>query len=303
MAAALELWKTFADNTSDAILDWARPDGYVNPGPMSGNFLASGYAAFTIAFGYLVFVFIASYIQKNVRDNKPVGGLYGFKFAYNIVQVMLCSWMCIEAGVQAYKHEYKILIPCEKFNQTEPAMGFVLYVFYLSKILDFMDTIFIIAECRWAQLSFLHVYHHFSIFLFYWLNLNVGYDGDVFLTIVLNGAIHTVMYTYYFVSLHMNKGQGIWWKAGLTMSQMIQFVLMNLQAGYLIWTGCDTFPINIVKAYFYYILTLLALFMHFFIQDNFFKKKNKKTAVTDSEEATEEPSRSSRSRSKGKKAN
>ena len=30
----------------------------------------------------------------------------------------------------------------------------------------------------------------------------MGYDGDVYVTIVLNGFIHTVMYTYYFVSLH-----------------------------------------------------------------------------------------------------
>lgn len=36
----------------------------------------------------------------------------------------------------------------------------------------------------------------------YWLNLNAGYDGDIFLTVILNGAIHTVMYTYYFLSMH-----------------------------------------------------------------------------------------------------
>jgi hypothetical protein len=36
----------------------------------------------------------------------------------------------------------------------------------------------------------------------FWLNVNVGYDGDVYLTIVLNGLIHTIMYTCYFVDLH-----------------------------------------------------------------------------------------------------
>ena len=136
---------------------------------------------------------------------------------------MLCSYMCIEAGVRAYDAGYTLL-PCNAFNHTNPPIGFILYVFYLSKILDFMDTFFIIAEKRWKQLSFLHVYHHFSIFLFYWLNLNVGYDSDVYMTIVLNGFIHTVMYTYYFVSLHTKE---IWWKSALTMSQMIQFVVMN----------------------------------------------------------------------------
>ena len=53
-----------------------------------------------------------------------------------------------------------------------------------------------------SQLSFLHVYHHTTIFLFYWLNGRVNFDGDIYLTIVLNGLIHTIMYTYYFVSMH-----------------------------------------------------------------------------------------------------
>ncbi len=77
---------------------------------------------------------------------------------------MLCSYMCIEAGVRAYEGGYT-LIPGNPFNQTNPNVGFILYVFYLSKILDFLDTAFIIFEKRWKQLSFLHVYHHTSIFL------------------------------------------------------------------------------------------------------------------------------------------
>eukprot|EP01035_Chromulina_nebulosa_P018716 gene18716-24477_t len=52
------------------------------------------------------------------------------------------------------------------------------FLYNIAQILDFMDTIFIVLEKRWGQLSFLHVYHHTSIFLFYWLNTNVGYDGD-----------------------------------------------------------------------------------------------------------------------------
>lgn len=94
----------------------------------------------------------------------PLPYLYPFKFTYNMVQVMLCSYMCIEAGVRAYAAGYSIL-PCNAFNFENPPIAFILYVFYLSKILDFLDTFFIIAEKRWKQLSFLHVYHHTSIFL------------------------------------------------------------------------------------------------------------------------------------------
>ena len=189
---------------------------------------------------------------------------------------MLCSYMCIEAGVRAYDAGYSLL-PCQKFNHEKPPIGFILWVFYLSKILDFLDTVFIIAEKRWKQLSFLHVYHHTTIFLFYWLNLNVGYDGDVYLTIVLNGLIHTIMYTYYFVSLHTSD---IWWKSALTMCQMIQFVLMNLQAFWLIYTDCPTFPMNITKAYLIYIVSLLFLFANFFVMRYVVKGKKSKKIET-----------------------
>ena len=269
----MQAYTDFVVNLSDGILKWAKPAHFpAGPGPMAGWPLASGFSAFSIAFGYLAFVLVFSIIMKVAPKIK---GLYGLKFLYNMVQVMLCSYMSIEAGVQAWKAGYSIL-PCQAFDHKNPPIGFILYVFYLSKILDFMDTFFIIAEQRWKQLSFLHVYHHFSIFLFYWLNLNVGYDADVYLTIVLNGLIHTVMYTYYFVSLHMDKK--IWWKSFLTLSQMTQFVLMNLQAGYLLYNDCQSFPPNITKAYLYYIVTLLALFAHFFVLDNFVPKNKKKTA-------------------------
>jgi elongation of very long chain fatty acids protein 4 len=99
-----------------------------------------------------------------MRALPAIPGLYPLKFIYNIAQVMLCSYMCLEAGIQAYKSGYTIL-PCLPIESKDPPLGFILYVFYLSKVLDFMDTFFIIAEKRWQQLSFLHVYHHTSIFL------------------------------------------------------------------------------------------------------------------------------------------
>jgi len=212
---------------------------------------------------------------------RKVSGLMPFKFTYNVVQVMLCSYMCIEACVQAYKAGYTLL-PCNYFNEKNPPIGDILYIFYLSKILDFFDTFFIIAEARWKQLSFLHVYHHFSIFLFYWLNINVGYDGDVYLTIALNGFIHTIMYTYYFVSLHT---KFIWWKSALTLSQMIQFIIMNAQACYLLYTGCTQYPVKIITVYLYYIVSLLILFANFFVASYVIKgSKGKKSRSTKTKE-------------------
>lgn len=144
--------------------------------------------ALPIALGYLLFVFLGQVYDSYLLFNQliccllkiitfhsvflqiimpflpTVKGLYPFKFAYNMIQVMLCSYMCIEAGIRAYSAGYTLL-PCNNFDHQNPPIAFILYVFYISKILDFLDTVFIILEKRWKQLSFLHVYHHTSIFL------------------------------------------------------------------------------------------------------------------------------------------
>jgi elongation of very long chain fatty acids protein 4 len=55
------------------------------------------------------------------------------------------------------------MLPCNAFKQRDPVISNVLYLFYLSKILDLMDTFFIIAGKKFRQLSILHVYHHISV--------------------------------------------------------------------------------------------------------------------------------------------
>jgi elongation of very long chain fatty acids protein 4 len=81
--------------------------------------------------------------------------------------------MTIEAGALAYRNNYNVY-PCNPFNTKVPPVGPLLWLFYISKILDFVDTIVIVLGKKWSQLSFLHVYHHATIFLMYWVNVNVG---------------------------------------------------------------------------------------------------------------------------------
>ncbi|KAG5188596.1 putative microsomal very long chain fatty acid elongase [Tribonema minus] len=250
------------------IIEWATNDR--KAGPTADWPMADFYSAVMVVAAYLGFIFVGSFVMKFVQPlDAPT---YPFRFIYNIVQIMLCSYMCLEAGIIAHRNNYGIL-PCVPFNVQNPPVGNVLWLFYISKILDFADTVFIVLRKKWKQLSFLHVYHHTTIFLFYWLNINVGYDGDIYLTIVLNGFIHTVMYTYYFVSMHTDK---IWWKSSLTAMQMVQFVTMISQALYLLTTGCTTYPPRVTQAYCLYIFSLLILFGNFFIKSYMPKQGGKK---------------------------
>ena len=180
------------DSYGESILSWADPDtkfrGFTDGWPLT-SFSAAAY----IAMAYLAFVFGGSMIMKT---GVPAMDPYPIKFIYNVSQIMLCAYMTIEAGLLAYRNDYT-LFPCNEYSQKAPPVANLLWLFYISKVWDFWDTIFIVIGKKWRQLSFLHVYHHTTIFLFYWLNSHVNYDGDIYLTIVLNGFIHTVMYTYY----------------------------------------------------------------------------------------------------------
>lgn len=189
--------------------------------------LASLEACLTIAAAYLCFVFVGSIVMQALPP-VPERVLYPLKFVYNFTQMFLCAYMAIEAGILAYRNNYA-LFPWTKaapFNAEKPVVANLLWLFYISKLLDFFDTITIVLQKRWKQLSFLHVYHHSSIFCFYWLLVRRGYDGDIFLTIILNGGIHGIMYTYYLISMHT---KDIWWKSYLTQMQMVQFCCMISQ--------------------------------------------------------------------------
>ena len=122
--------------------------------------------------------------------------------AYNVVQVGLCGYMTAETAWQYVLLEYRpicnnelVLLPGQPFLPT--GMSNVLWVFYLSKVLDFCDTAFIVLRKKDRQLSFLHVFHHTSIFLVYYLQTLIAYNGDGFLAVILNSFVHLVMYSYY----------------------------------------------------------------------------------------------------------
>jgi elongation of very long chain fatty acids protein 4 len=274
----MDMYISAMDKIGDAIISAIDPDSSFT-GYTKGWMFTEFHTAITIAFVYLAFVIVGSAIMK---AGVPAMDPYPIKFFYNVSQIMLCAYMTIEAGMIAYRNGYGIC--CNDYNRDDPPLANLLWLFYASKIWDFWDTIFIVLGKKWRQLSFLHVYHHFTIFLFYWLNANSQYDGDVYLTIVLNGFIHTVMYTYYFICMHTKdpktgKSLPIWWKSSLTMMQLIQFVTMMTQAIYLMFNtnSCPGNSFRNTATYFVYILSLFFLFAQFFVS-SYLKPKKKKSA-------------------------
>lgn len=272
MATALfQNYKNWADVQEEKLLSWFDPTLSYKQSPMQHYLFADFASAFGICCVYLAFVVFGTLAMK---AGVPAIKTSAIQFVYNPLQVLLCSYMCVEAIIQAYRNNYSPT-PCNPADSSNPVMGNVMYMFYMSKILDFMDTFFIIVGKKWKQLSFLHVYHHLTIFFIYYLNFRVAYDGDIYLTVVLNAFIHTIMYMYYFVSAHT---KDIWWKKYLTAMQMIQFLTMNVQGFLMVSRSCPGTPKKISLMYLIYIQTLFWLFLNFFVRSYCTKPRKAPTA-------------------------
>jgi elongation of very long chain fatty acids protein 4 len=245
--------------------------------------------AVTAAFAYL-FVVIASKLlldkgerpaqdgerkKLSLKDKIQKDGIVMFSFVaiYNLTQVILCGWMVYRALMEHYHRGFKLV--CNAHDLSQDGLAFISHCFYLSKALDFFDTFFMIAKGNWRQVSFLHVYHHFSIFLFYWLNSQCNYDGDAYFSIVLNGTIHFIMYGYYFAT-SFNISVPLFIKKSITNAQLTQFCCMELQGvALLTMNGCGS-PRRVTILYMVYISTMLILFMNFKRQN--YKKTSKNTS-------------------------
>lgn len=100
-------------------------------------------------------------------------------------------------------------------------------LFLLSRLADFLDTIWFVLRKKQSHVSFLHVFHHSYV-------PTVAYIATRWVPVVpnamsfpfINSAIHVVMYAYYLLSTFPALRPRLWWKRYLTGLQMTQFVLV-----------------------------------------------------------------------------
>ena len=72
------------------------------------------------------------------------------------------------------------------------------------------------------QLTFLHIYHHSSMFVVWWVGAKFVPGGSALTGAVVNSVVHVLMYTYYALSAIGPKMQPfLWWKKYLTIIQLV----------------------------------------------------------------------------------
>eukprot|EP00049_Salpingoeca_infusionum_P003993 m.383250 g.383250 ORF g.383250 m.383250 type:complete len:284 (-) comp123705_c0_seq1:88-939(-) len=192
---------------------------------------------------------------------------------YNIIQIVICSYMTyrmtqvimasgppvvISIGTEGSVSFPNFLSINHEFTDEAERL---IYIHYLSKFLDFADTIFIVMRQSKRQFSWLHLYHHATIGPIWGMLLLLGFgNGAGIFGAWINSLTHVIMYTHYLVSSFISHP----FKPLITAWQLFQFLMCVLHA-FLGWAFDKYFPTWLCGVQIAYHMSMITLFGHFFM--------------------------------------
>ncbi|CAE8626350.1 unnamed protein product [Polarella glacialis] len=148
----------------------------------------------SVVFVLPVLWIFAVYALANCMTTRKAFEVKRYMQVYNVVQILICSYMVYG------------LMPCVSklpnlfgINSEYDAQGeWFVFVHFLSKFLDWFDTLWIILKKNRKQLSFLHTYHHMTIPMVWGYLLHVGVgNGTTRYGAWVNSLTHVIMYSHY----------------------------------------------------------------------------------------------------------
>ncbi|CAC9468957.1 fatty acid elongase [Leishmania donovani] len=154
------------------------------------------------------------------------------------------------------------------------ATAFWVLTFNLSKIVELMDTVFLLL--RHKPVPFIHWYHHASVMLFCWHAHVSGISNGLGFA-VMNMLVHSIMYFYYFMCAC---GQRKLVRPFASMVTLLQIAQMFAGMALILYTtrlyvthpgGCDTSASSLAFGTVMY-LSYIILFVKLF-RDNYVLKK------------------------------
>ena len=220
--------------------------------------------SFYISALYLLFVW---YGERIMRNHQPFNlrrslcmwsTLLGTLSIFILTRTTIRTWQTVYFG--GWQHAV-----CDTWAYIgSQRCGLWAFMFPFSKLPELFDTVFIVL--RKQKLSFLHVYHHVSVFIYCWYSYAYPISTGIWFGFV-NLCVHGVMYMYYAVKA---SGRSLprWVAKVITtiqLSQMFMGIFINYIGITSLLTGktCRTTWFAIGLSIFFY-ASYAVLFANFF---------------------------------------
>ncbi|EDV26126.1 uncharacterized protein TRIADDRAFT_24481, partial [Trichoplax adhaerens] len=139
-----------------------------------------------------------------------------------IIHNFFCSAVSVYTALSSFYGAYQggsafLTKPVENLRY-----GF--YLYWISKNVELLDTLYIILKKKYRQLSFLHVYHHSSMVLFSEFGYRLCPYPAIAIPLGINSVIHVFLY-YYYGMCALDPANPPTWKKRLTEMQILQFII------------------------------------------------------------------------------
>ncbi|XP_077285217.1 very long chain fatty acid elongase 7-like [Arctopsyche grandis] len=178
--------------------------------------------------GILIFyLYFVKRIGPQIMMYREPFKLRKLMMAYNAIQILACSFLVWKSFRLAWGGNYKLVCQPVDYSNSEHAIEVArtVYLYFVIKLTDLLDTVFFVFRKKQSHISFLHVYHHAGMVILSWCASKYLPGGHGTSLGVINSMVHIVMYGYYLLSLIDSKYKNSpWWKKHITQLQMLQFL-------------------------------------------------------------------------------
>nr|WDS84446.1 elongation of very long chain fatty acids protein 5 [Apocyclops royi] len=191
--------------------------------------------------------------------------LHKLMFVYNIF-LSLVNIYCFYGFLKSLQRSDSIYD-----KKVDPDLSKVYFIYWITKVFELLDTVFMILRHKFRQITTLHVFHHASMVLLSDMGYN-RYAWPAFsMPLLLNALVHVFLYLYYGLTAI---GIQPSWKRLLTELQILQFLIDLVFAGY--GLAYHNFCVWSLL----YGFSMLYFFVKFYISAYLTKKQNEKYKST-----------------------
>lgn len=239
-----------------------------------------GAGPWKLIFATLIYLYLIKWLlPRLMQPFKPLELNWPIRL-YNMFMVMSNMWAFFH-GARILKFGLKCF-GCETINHRDyspQAIELLHYgwLFFLSRLVEWLDTIFFVLRKKERQVTKLHVFHHSFVPLISWTYLKYHPGYTVAFFPFVNSFVHSIMYTYYLLATFGPSVQPyLWWKRYLTSLQIAQFVLIIIQLASIPLTGDDTcqYPRGFLYVAFAGAILFLWLFFTYYLETYTRNKRN-----------------------------
>ncbi|XP_062131368.1 elongation of very long chain fatty acids protein F-like [Drosophila sulfurigaster albostrigata] len=257
------------------VFDWPAPDPIGAQLPLMGS-------AWPVTILMLIYLLIVLKYGKKFMENRNPYEITKIIIGYNIFQVIYNSVLfcfCFYNYFIDPTYDLSCMIVLPLDHPSKNIERTITYAFIFNKIIDLLDTIFFVLRKSYKQITVLHVYHHaLLVYYTWWVHRIYGVGGQFITTAMLNTLIHTIMYFYYMTSaIYPGMKDRLWWKKGITIFQIIQFIIIISHSLYiLIFNPECKYPLVLHFMIVGIAFTFLVMFTKFYIKTYVKPRKQKK---------------------------